>query len=357
MAEGPDTGLRIARPTLSLAGQENGALSNGLLSLLIVEHTHGLYRCEALFGNWGNINNSTGFLYFDRTVLDFGKAVQVKLGTDVIFDGRILGLEANFPEGEAPEINILAEDRFQDLRMTRRTRTFVDVSDADVIGQIANEHGLSPSIDVSGPTYRVLAQINQSDLAFVRERARAIDAELWMEGNTLRAQARTQRDGGTLQMTHGNGLRAFSVLADLAGQRTGVTVGGWDVSGKTELQYEATDAIMSGELQGGDSGASILSAAFGARREALAHTVPLSSQEAQAIAEAFFKAKARRFVVGHGVAETDSRLRVGSYVDLQGLGPLFNGKYYLSEVRHRFDGTQGLRTEFIAERPALGPAA
>jgi phage protein D len=177
-----------------------------------------------------------------------------------------------------------------------------------------------------------------------------------MEGNTLRAQDRTQRDAGTLQMTHGNGLRAFSVLADLAGQRTSVTVSGWDVSGKTDLQHEASDAIMSGELQGGDSGASILSATFGARKEALVHTVPLSSQEAQAIAEAFFKAKARRFIVGRGIAETDSRLRVGSYVDLQGLGPLFNGKNYLSEVRHRFDGVQGLRTEFIAERPALGSA-
>ena len=186
MANGSATGLRIARPTLSIGGQENGALSSGLLSLLIVEQTNGLYRCEALFGNWGNVNNGTGFLYFDRAVLDFGKAFQVKLGTDVIFDGKIMGLEANFPEGEAPEVNILAEDRFQDLRMTRRTRTFVDVSDTDVISQIANEHGLSPSVDVSGPTYKVLAQINQSDLAFLRERARAIDAELWMEGSTLR---------------------------------------------------------------------------------------------------------------------------------------------------------------------------
>jgi phage protein D len=357
MAEGPETGLRIARPTLSLDGQENGALSSGLLSLLIVEHTNGLYRCEALFGNWGNVNNGTGFLYFDRAVLDFGKAFQVKLGTEVIFDGKITGLEANFPEGEAPELNVLAEDRLQDLRMTRRTRTFVDVSDADVIGQIANEHGLSPNVDVSGPTYKVLAQINQSDLAFLRERCRAIDAELWMDGNTLNAQARTQRDGGTLQMTHGNGLRAFSVLADLAGQRTSVTVSGWDVPGKADLRHEASDASMSGEFQGGASGASILSAAFGARKEALVHTVPLSSQEAQAIAEAFFKANARRFVVGRGVAETDSRLRVGGYVDLQGLGPLFNGKYYVAEIRHRFDGVLGLRTEFIAERPALGPAA
>ena len=99
-----------------------------------------------------------------------------------------MGLEACFPEGQSPEIRVLAEDRFQDLRMTRRTRTFSDVTDSDVITQIANDHGLSPSVSVNGPTYKVLAQVNQSDLAFVRERARAIDAEVWMKGNTLNAK-------------------------------------------------------------------------------------------------------------------------------------------------------------------------
>jgi phage protein D len=354
MANTPDTGLREARPTISIAGTETPALSGGLLSLLIVENTQGLYRCEAMFGNWGNVQNRIDFLYFDRSTLDFGKALTVKLGAETIFDGKIMALEANFPEGGPPTLNVLAEDRFQDLRMTRRTRTFTDVSDADVVTQIANEHGLRPQVNVTGPTYPVLAQVNQSDLAFVRERARAIDAELWLEGSTLHAQGRTNRRGGTLQMTHGNQLREFSVLADLAWQRTSVTASGWDVSSKAELKYEAADASLGGELSGDASGASILSSAFGQRKEALVHTVPLTGQEAQAVAEAFFKMSARRFLVGRGVAETDSRLRVGSSVELQGLGSLFSGRYYVAEVRHCFDGRQGIRTEFTGERPGLG---
>ena len=240
--------------------------------------------------------------------------------------------------------------------MTRRTRTFGDVSDADVARQIANEHGLSPRVDVTGPTYKVLAQVNQSDLAFLRERARAIDAELWMDGTTLNARLRTKRNGGTLNMSYGNELREFSVLADLAMQRTSVTANGWDVAGKASLSYEATDSIVKGELNGDLSGASVLASALGKRKEALVHTVPFTSQEVQAVAEAFFKMSARRFVVGQGVADADSRLSVGNYVNLRGLGPLFSGKYYLSEVRHLFDGTCGIRTEFTAERPGLGQA-
>lgn len=354
---GVTTTFRTSRPTINLAGQDNAALEQGLTNLLIVETTSGLYRCEATFGNWGPRNGSVDFLYFDRQTLDFGKAFKVKVGADVLFDGRITALEAHFGEGRPPEILVLAEDRCQDLRMTRRTRTFNDVSDSQIFNQIANDHGLSPSVSVTGPTYRVLAQINQSDLAFLRERARAIDAEVWMEGSTLNAKSHTQRGGQPFELAQGRNLHQFNVLADLSHQRTSVAVNGWDIAGKSGLQYEATESAIQNELNGDDSGISILQTALGARKEALAHTVPLNSSEAQSLAEAYFKMAARRFVVGRGVADTDPKLRVGASVKVQNVGSLFSGNYYLTEVKQLYDATFGLRTEFTAERPGLGRAS
>ena len=348
------TGLKESRPTIVVDNELNGPLGGGLLTLMIVENTNGLYRCEAKFGNWGEKNSTTDFLYFDRSVLDFGKDFEIKLGNDSIFKGKIMGLEGNFPEGQSAEITVLAEDRFQDLRMTRRTRTFTDVSDADVIKQIATDHGLTPEVDVPGPTYKVLAQVNQSDLAFIRDRARSIDAEVWMSDKTLHAKAHTGRNGDKLQMTYGNQLREFNVLADLAMQRTSVAVNGWNISNKAAMQFEATDSAISSELNGDTSGVSILQSALGERKEALAHTIPLNDQEAQHEAEAFFRMSARRFVVGHGTAETNKSLRAGSQLDLQGLGPLFNGKYYVAEVKHIFDSAKGLRSEFRSERVGIG---
>ena len=348
------SGLKESRPTIYVGGAEKPALAGGLLNLLIAEHTSGLYRCEAKFSNWGQKDGKTDFLYFDRKLLDFGKQFQIKLGSDTLFDGRVMALEADFPEAGPPTLTVLAEDRFQDLRMTRRTRTFADVSDSDVMNQIANDHSLSPSVSVTGPTYKVLAQVNQSDLAFLRERARSIDAELWMDAKTLNVKSHTSRGGTPKELKHGSGLRSFSVMADLAMQRTSVAVNGWDVAGKQALHHEATDSVIGGELGSDESGVSILQAQFGARKEALAHAVPLNSQEAQAEAESFFKSSARRFVVGRGVAETDAALRAGSYVKLQTVGPLFEGKYYLTEVKHIFDLAKGLRTEFTGERPGIG---
>jgi len=352
----PDTTPIISsRPTITVGGTDEPSLAEGLLGLLVAEDTAGLYRCEATFGNWGASGDSVNYLYFDRRTLDFGKTFRVKLGPDAIFDGRITALEAQFPDHEGPRLTVLAEDRFQDLRMTRRTRAFADSSDGAVFNRIANDHGLSPSVDVTGPTYKLLAQVNQSDLAFMRERARAIDAELWMDGSTLHVRSHTGRDAGTVELAYGGSLREFSVLADLAQQRTSVTVSGWDVGGKQGVKFEARDTVVRDELGGAASGASILSAALGERKEAVAHTVPFTSEEAQAEAESYFKLMARRFVVGRGVAETDARLRVGGSVDLKNVGPLFGGRYYVSEVRHLFDGARGLRTFFTAERPGLGP--
>ena len=354
MPDNQSTGLVSSRPTVHVSGEESTKLRAGLNSLLIAENTSGLYRCEASFCNWGDVNQTADFLYFDRRLLDFGKTFEIKRGDSTLFNGKIMGIEAHYPSGQTPQISILAEDRFQDLRMTRRTRTFVDVSDGDVFNQIANDHGLSPSVDVNGPTYKVLAQVNQSDLAFMRERARTIDAELWMDGNTLNTKTRSNRNGGSLQLTRGSNLREFKVLADLATQRTSVAVNGWDVSSKSGLQFEATASAISSELNGDSSGVSILQSAVGQRKEALVHTVPLNSQEAQAVADSYFKMSARRFVVGRGTAETSGSLRVGTKVELLNLGTLFSGKYYVTEVVHLFDSRKGLRTEFRAERPGIG---
>ena len=347
------TRLRIARPGIVVAGQEKAELAERLIRLEVAERVDGLYRCEAVFGNWGTKNGSTGFLFFDRALLDFGKAFQIKLGTDVIFDGRIMALEGRFPEGGAGEIGVLAEDRLQDLRMTRRTRTFADMSDAAVMQQMAGDYSLTPQVSLNGPTHKVLAQVNQSDLAFLRERARQLDAELWVDGTTLNVQAHSARGQNTVPLGWGRDLREFTVLADLAGQRTKVAVTGWDVAGKSAIRHQADDAAISSEVGNDVSGVGIL-AQIGERKESIAHATPFTTQEAQALAEAFYRMSARRFVVGRGVAEASAQLRVGAVANLSGLGPLFDGKYYVSEVRHVFDAEKGLRTEFTGERPAVG---
>jgi uncharacterized protein len=353
MSEAQSSPVTDARPSIEIDGERDATLTGSMQSLQIVDSAEGMARCELRLGNWGGPEGG-GFQHFGRDRLEFGKALALKLGGETLFEGRISAINAVFPEGGPPQIGVCAEDRLQDLRMCRRTRVFADASFADVFRRIASDHGLQPEVDVTGETYRELAQVNQSDLAFLHDLARREDVQVWAEGTRLNAAQRARRRGGTVELSWAGELREFSVSADLAHQRTRLIGSGWNVAEKRSARHEADEASIRAEVNGGDSGPATLRRAFGDRPDTLAHAVPASDAQARALAEASFRHLARRFVVGYGVAETRAELRVGARLRIRGVGPLFEGDYTVTDVMIRFDGDAGLRTEFMCDRPSLG---
>src|SRR5262245_7035844 len=142
--------LYPARPTLEVDGQANADLSEQLRSLVIEEDSNGLYRAEMTLSNWSNGSSGADFTFFDRQVIDFGKDIAVKMAAgdneDTVFRGRVASMEGRYIQGKPSELTVLLEDRLQDLRMTRRTRTFDQVSESDLVNTIAGEHGLTPDV-------------------------------------------------------------------------------------------------------------------------------------------------------------------------------------------------------------------
>ena len=119
--------LRVSRPAVLVDGQRNATLTSAMMELSVSESADGLARCELLLGNWGG-PSGLGFQYFGRDVIDFGKRLSIALGDDTLFDGRVTAITGIFPDGGPPQVRISAEDRLQDLRMTRRTRSFANAS-------------------------------------------------------------------------------------------------------------------------------------------------------------------------------------------------------------------------------------
>jgi phage protein D len=351
--------LGSGRPSVVIEGQIASDLAAALMTLEIRERIDGLAQAQLAFGNWGTRDGAPGYTLFGRDRLEFGKKLEVKLGDALLFAGRVMALQARFPKAGAGEAELVvqADDQLQDLRMKRRSRSFDQASLADAAQRIASDHGLTAAVDADSPTLPLLAQVNQSDLAFLREQARRCEAEVWLDGTTLHLAARTRRGGTALSLDYGGKLMSFDVRADLALQRTELSVAGWSVADKQAVKETANaDSVLGSETSDGEAGAALLQSKIGARPDTVAHLQPGSADEARQLAEAWLRQISRRFVVGYGLAQPDARLRCGASVDLTGLGPLFSGKYSLAEVTHRFDMAEGLRTEFVAERPWIGRA-
>jgi uncharacterized protein len=294
--------------------------------------------------------------------VDVGRSLTVALGPPdgrrSVFDGMISAYEVVLGDAEPPVVVVLAEDALMGLRMTRRSRSYTSVSDADVAAVLAREHGLQADVDVDGPTYDVLHQMNQSDLAFLRERARLVQAELWCTGRTLHFRSRPSRDGTEVALVHGGELISVRLCADLAHQRSEVAVSGYDAEKREVIDERAGPDVVDAEVSGGRTGARAVASAFANSGTRRVREAALTSDEAAGWAKAEMLRRGRRFVTATGTTTGTLDMTVGSRLTLQQVGaPLDGDGYYVTRVRHTFDLRRGLRTRFEAERATLNEVA
>lgn len=353
--------LASGQPIFKVDGREVAALGRGCFRLETLADDTGLSSLEAVFLNLDRPaeGQPVDFLYFDRQVLDLGKAIEVAFqpaGVAVpVFKGLITALGGEFPEAREPELVLHAEDALAPLRMRRRTRVFESASDADMLEQVASDAGLEPSAQIDGPTYVQHFQVNQSDLELLRERASVSDGLLILDDRALQIEARSATGEPPIRMSNYNELIRFTVLADLAHQRTKVRVHGWDVAAKQAIHEQADhqDARAVAE-SGGRTGPEILAEIWSEAAEDLHLEAPATPDEARALAKGAMQRRARNFVRGRGVANGNPALKVGGRVELVDIGAFFSGVYQLTSVRHAFDMSYGYRTHFEACRAELG---
>jgi phage protein D len=347
-------------PVFKVDGSVVGDLARDLLRLEVEEGTDGLRTLTATFQavGLGGSGDVEPLLHLDGSDLDFGKKLEVSIGAPgderIIFSGLISGIELEHAGGDMPVVTAFAEDALMKLRMTRRLKTYEQMSDADIAQAIASEHGLAAEVDADGPTYDVVQQWNQSDLAFLRDRAELIQAEVYVENDTLKFKSRPNRAGTQIKLVQGGTLLSVRLRADLAHQRTKVKVSGYDASARDTIEEEAGGDAVQAETSGGRTGPDVLERALG---EFVSHRVreaPLVGGEARAYARAEMLRRARSFVSVAGVTSGSSDMVVGSKVELQRVGgPFEGGDYYVTRLLHTYDLREGFRTHFHAERPTL----
>lgn len=347
-------------PVFEVDGVVQGDLARDLLRLEIEETTAGLKTLMARFVGHGPRTSSAQEvqLYLDGGILDFGKQLNVSLGPEgsqrLVFDGFLSGIEASFQGDAPPEVAVFAEDRLMRLRMTRRMKTYQDVTDADIVQAIASEHGLTAQTDAKGPSYKEIQQWNMSDLAFLRERARLLQAEIWFEENKLYFMTRNKRPATRLTLVRGNELIELEARADLAHQRTKVIFTGYDAQERAGIVEEAGIEAVQTEISGGRTGVNILQQAFGERVSYRVRETPLADAEARAWVRAEMQRRARAFVTVNGLTRGSPDMIVGSQLTLQGVGRPFEGPgYYATRVYHSYDLVCGHQTRFNAERSMI----
>lgn len=357
------TDLTNPEPIIRIAGATHGTINRDLYAVHVEETIDGMkvLELQLVAQSDAEMESDEPVLYLDGNTVGFGKTIEVAIGwrstSRTVFKGKISAIELEMHEAALPIVHVFAEDELMLLRMTRRSRTYKNKTDRAIAREIAGLHGLDADATAAGPSYESVQQWNQSDLAFLRERARLVDAELYVRDAKLHFKARNERTSTDLTLVQGNQLLDVMLRADLAHQRTKVVVSGYDDSRRESFQSEATGAAIQAEVSLGKTGPRVLSDHFGERVSLRVRETPLTQGEASAWARTQALRRARAFVRAVGTTSGTPDLEVGSKLTLERVGRAFEGaSYYATRVRHAWSRGNGLRTHFEAERPTLSEA-
>ena len=283
-----------------------------------------------------------GLYWVDYEDLLPGKALQVlvKEGSQetLLFDGEIVELEPRFAGGNH-ELVVRAFDRLYKLLRGRYVRSFVNVSDADIIQKIAGEAGLNAKVGPASIVYPYVFQNNESNLAFLQKRAAALGFLLYVEEKTLYCQP-LNSSSSTVNLEWGKDLREFYPRLTTMGQVDTVNVRGWDPAQKQAITGQASK-------KDGAPKVGQVNEAFLMGGQTLVADRPIRNQSvADELAKAVANQVAGRFIEAEGLCEGTPELMAGVSVQIKAVGNRFSGTYFVTNTVHIYNAAQGYVTRF-----------
>jgi phage protein D/phage baseplate assembly protein gpV len=315
-----------------------------------------------------HIDRNTGEAkYIDSDTFKVGKSVEIAIETDEIPDepgaiketvlkGEITGFEPRFTSEGRPELIVRGYEKSHRLLRGKKTRTFLNSKDSDIVGKVASGAGLSGgTVDDTQEVHDYVIQDNKTDWEFLLARARRVGCWVYVRDGKLYFTRKPGGQGPTLQW--GVGLAEFNARLSTSLQASEFTVVGWDPLKQEAIKSnKVTDARDLPEIgQQPIQGGALTKQAFGAAAKVVVDRPVSTAREADQIAESVCDEIGQEFITAECRARIGHpRIRSGDTVKLEGLGRRFSGTYRVTHAVHRF--TCGFyETEFtIGGRHTIG---
>src|SRR5439155_26631113 len=154
--------------------------------------------------------------------------------------GEVTALEPDFPADKAPTLIVTGYDRLHRFRRGRHTRSFINIRDSELAESMARELSLRARVEDQSVTHPYLFQNNQTNVDFLRERARRIRYEVDVEDRTLIFRPSANNAGKTVTLAFGDKLKNFFPRLTTLDQVSKVEVRGWDPVNKLAIVATAS---------------------------------------------------------------------------------------------------------------------
>ncbi len=344
----PAATLETASPVLKVNG---GATE---VPVLTVEVENVLYGpSEALVVFSSDPDPATGELR-DIGSFDMANAIEIgaKVGetTTTIFKGEVTSVEFEYDaEAKGSVIRVRALDKSHRLWRGTNTRTFNNAKVSDVVSTILGGAGQEREVTATTNQYTWLIQNNVSDGDYLLEMAAQEGLVMWTSNGTVMVKPRTATFEAGPTLTYGEHLTRVRISHNAASAVSGVTVHAWDRRRKEAVVVTATTYKALGEQAVVPTD---VASGLGAQEAVIADGWVPDQASAQTLAQALLDQLGDAVVRVEGEAFFSDAIKVATLIEMKGFGNKFDGKFFVTAVRHRFSGTGSpAATEFICAGP------
>jgi phage protein D len=285
----------------------------------------------------------------DEGPFDLGKEISLKVSDAeerlfTLIQGEITALEPVFGEGMVAELVVRGFDKSHRLYRETKSRAFLNKKDSDLAQEIAQAVGLNVQVDATSTVYDHIYQHNQSDLAFLMQRAWRIGYECFVDDGQLFFR-RPPNGNAQVSLTWGDDLLTFYPRMTLAEQVDEVIVKGWDADKQEPIVGRAEQGNLYPDIQEPKDGAA-WAAGFGSGKLIIVDQPVLSQAEADKLAAARLDELSGAFVQAEGTAFRRPDIKAGQWLQLKSLGARFSGNYLVTAATHLYN-PDGLHTHFM----------
>lgn len=263
-----------------------------------------------------------------------GKEIEIKAGyhseEDTIFKGIVVKHSLKIRASQSFLV-VELKDKAMKLTIGRKSKYFYESTDSEILEEIIETYGLEKEVDATTVTHKELVQYNVSDWDFLIARAQANGKICVVDDGKITIQKPDIGQEVVETVSYGATLLDFDAEIDARNQFQKVTSYGWNAGEQEYLEAEAGDpgVDLNGNLSPGD----LSQVAALENLELKGGGGDTSSLQEWADAKALFNqlAKVRGRLKFQGIPG----VKPGTLLKLEGVGDRFNGKIFISAVRHQ----------------------
>lgn len=265
-----------------------------------------------------------------------GNTIQIKIGRDqqntTVFKGMIIKHHIKVTENGLTELLIECKDEAVKMSIGRHNHYYENSTDSQVMDQIIGRYpGLSANVDATSLTHKELIQHHCTDWDFMLSRAEINGKLIMVDDGVIKIQTPNTAADAALQVSYGSSLLEFEAEMDARTQWKSVEAKSWDYTNQSLFEHRSDSSSVRefGNLSGSE-----IADAINLEKLELRHSGQVLEAELQQWTDAAMLKSRLAKICGRAKFLGSSAIKPGQLIDLQGVGDRFNGKAFVSAVRH-----------------------